>query len=67
MILAHAQNILSQDFRELSKTEKQIARKELFVELPAFKTQSLANFMFDLEVILKTNQLNPNYNIYLNY
>ena len=53
----------SQDFREMAKKEKQIARKELFLELRSFKTQSLANFMYDLDQILKTNKLDPNYNI----
>ena len=55
--------MLSQDFRDMTKNEKQIARKELFLELRSFKTQSLTNFMFDLDQILKTNQLDATYNI----
>ena len=63
MKLAHHQKILANFFREMNKKELTIARKELFLELRSFKTQYLTNFMFDLDQILKTNQLDSNYNI----
>ena len=47
---------LSQDFRTMTTNQKQVAQKELFLELRSFKTQSLSNFMFDLHHILKNNQ-----------
>ena len=47
----------------MTTSQKQVARKELFLELRSFKTQSLYNFQFDLDQILKTNQLDSTYNI----
>ena len=40
-----------------------VARKEIFLELRSFKTQSLTNFLFDLEQILQNNQIDANYEI----
>ena len=49
--------------RTMNTNQKKVARKELFLKLRSFKTQSLNNFMFELNQILKTNQLSPTYNI----
>jgi hypothetical protein len=54
--LAHQQKILSTDFHSMNLNQKKVARKELFLELRSFKTQSLNNFMFELNQIWKTNQ-----------
>ena len=57
--LAHQQKILSNDFRSMNTNQKNVTRKELFLELRSCKTQSLNNFMFELNQILKTNHLDP--------
>ena len=63
MKLAHQQKLLSQKFNEMTTAEKQVSRKELFLELRSFKTQSLQNFQFNLDQILKNNKLDSTYNI----
>ena len=44
----------------------EVSRKELYLELRAFRTQYFSNFMFELGQILKHNQLDPTYNIVFN-
>ena len=47
----------------MEKKERQIARKELYLELRSFKANSLQNFMYNLEMILKSIQLDHNFEI----
>ena len=46
--LSHQQTVLAQQFSSLNTDEKQIKRKELYLELRAFRTSYYQNFMFDL-------------------
>ena len=43
--LAHQQKLLATNLKTMAKGELQIARKELFLELALFKSNSLKNFM----------------------
>ena len=61
--LSHQQTVLAQMFSSLNADEKQVKRKELYLELRAFRTSYFQNFMFDLQDILKHNTLDPVYNI----
>ena len=61
--LSHQQVVLAQQFSSLNTAEKQIKRKELYLELRAFRTSYYQNFLFDLQEILKHNKLDPVYNI----
>ena len=53
--------MLAQQFSNLNTTEKAIKRKELYLELRAFRTSYYQNFQFDLQEILKHNKLDPVY------
>ena len=53
--LAHQQRILANNYKSMQVTELAMARKEIFLELRSFKTQSLTNFLFDLHQILQNN------------
>ena len=64
--LVHQQKILSTNFRRLTTEQKEVSRKELYLELRAFRTQYFSNFMFELGQILKHNQLDPTYDIVFN-
>ena len=61
--MSHQQVVLAQQFSSLNTAEKQIKRKELYLELRAFRTSYYQNFLFDLQEILKPNKLDPVYNI----
>ena len=61
--LSHQQSTLAQHFLTLTKSEKEMRRKELYLELRAFRTAHFGNFMFDLSEILKHNRLDPVYDI----
>ena len=43
--------------------EKQLARKELYIELRTFKSNALQNFLYNLDEILKTIRLDPHFEI----
>ena len=47
----------------MQQAEIAVSRKELFLEIRSFKTQSLMNFLFDLDQILQNNQIDANYEI----
>ena len=47
----------------MAKTELQIARKELFLELRLFKSNSLKNFMYNLNQILQTIWLDADFEV----
>ena len=59
----HQQQMLAKNFNSMQKAEKSLARKELYIELRTFKENSLENFLFDLNEILKTIKLDPHFNI----
>ena len=61
--LAHQQKQLAKKFCSMAIKEKKIARKELYLELRSFKANSLKNFMYNLNVILTTIQLDANFEI----
>ena len=61
--LSHQQTALAQTFKALNTDERQVKRKELYLELRAFRTSFFQNFMFDMLDILKHNTLDPVYNI----
>ena len=61
--LAHQQQLLATNFCSMAAKEKKIARKELYLELRSFKANSLQNFMYDLNQILTTIQLDENFEI----
>ena len=61
--LAHQQKQLAKNFRSMEIKERKIARKELYLELRSFKANSLENFMYNLNMILKSIQLDPNFEI----
>ena len=55
--------MLAKNFNSMQNAEKSLARKELYIELRTFKENSLENFLFDLNEILKTIKLDPHFNI----
>ena len=59
----HQQKLLADNFKNMQQAEIAVSRKELFLELRSFKTQSLTNFLFDLDQILQNNQIDSNYEI----
>ena len=61
--LSHQQRTLAEHFVSLTQSEKEMRRKELYLELRAFRTAHFGNFMFDLSEILKHNRLDPVYDI----
>ena len=61
--LSHQQTVLAQTFKALNSDERQVKRKELYLELRAFRTSFFQNFMLDMLDILKHNTLDPVYNI----
>jgi hypothetical protein len=61
--LSHQQRSLAAHFVSLTTAEKDMQRKELYLELRAFRTSYFHNFMFDLAEILKHNSLDPVYDI----
>ena len=61
--LAHQQQLLATNFKTMAKTGLKIARKELFLELRSFKSNSLKNFMYDLNQILQTIQLDADFEV----
>ena len=61
--LSHQQTVLAQTFKALNADERQVKRKELYLELRAFRTSFFQSFMFDMLDILKNNALDPVYNI----
>ena len=61
--LAHQQSQLAQNFHLMQTHEKQLARKELYIELHMFKSNALQNFLYNLDEILKTIQLDPHFEI----
>ena len=61
--LSHQQRTLAAHFVSLTTAEKNTQRKELYLELRAFRTSYFHNFMFDLAEILKHNSLDPVYDI----
>ena len=61
--LSHQQRTLAAHFVSLTTDEKEMHRKELYLELRAFRTSYFNNFMFDLTEILKHNRLDPIYEI----
>ena len=46
--LAHDQNILNQKFNQITKSEKTLLRKSLFIELRSFTQSHFNDFMFKL-------------------
>ena len=65
--LAHQQSQLATNFHLMQKEERQLARKELYIELRTFKSNALQNFLYNLELILKTIQLDPNLRSYFSF
>ena len=61
--LSHQQTVLAEMFSSLNVDQKRTKRKELYLELRAFRTSYFQNFMFDLQDILKHNTLDPVYDI----
>ena len=61
--LSHQQTVLAEMFSSLNEDQKRTKRKELYLELRAFRTSYFQNFMFDLQDILKHNTLDPVYDI----
>ena len=61
--LTHQQQHLGKFFNAMQKTEKNLARKELYIELRTFKENELQNFLFDLNEILKTIKLDNHFEI----
>ena len=55
LCLTHQQQMLAKNFNSMQNAEKSLARKELYIELRTFKENSLQNFLFDLNEILKNN------------
>ena len=61
--LSHQQTILATKFQQLNKLERNLQRKEIYLELRAFRASFFSNFMYDLEQILEHNRLDPVYDI----
>jgi hypothetical protein len=59
--LSHAQSALHAQYDSLNRQEMTLFRKELYLELRTLKATFYADFIFDLQEILKTNSLDQNY------
>ena len=61
--LTHQQTQLAQNFHLMQTHEKQLACKELYIELRMFESNAVQNFLYNLDEILKTTQLDPHFEI----
>ena len=61
--LAHDQNTLTQKFNQITKSEKTLLRKSLFIELRSFTQSHFNDFMFKLTQIYTHTKLHRTYDI----